>query len=206
MPLARSMLLAHEAAGRHLLEDPAFEAMARAYERARATVPPRGSIRDAKEGRWYVLALVPGSEREAIDRIADEVRVPLYLPMRREARIDYRGRWRHVRRALFTGYGFVQLADIDNLFGRIASTEGVRGFLCCRDGEPAIVRAGYDACRKGQSGFLWFDWELIDFIRQVEAGASDWLSDLPAAPAPGRQRNCGKSRKRKRARARKLTA
>jgi len=184
------MLLAHEASGRSLLEDPAFIALARAYHE-RVEAPPRGSVRDVTEGHWYALALVPGSERVAIDRIADEVRVPLYLPMRRDARISWRGKWHHYRRALFTGYGFVQLANLNDLLGQICGTEGVRGIMCEGSAEsgrkPAIIRAGFDDCRKGKFlSPLRFDGELVDFIRRVEAGASDWLLDLTGVPAAAR--------------------
>jgi hypothetical protein len=186
--------------GRSLLNDPMFRALARMYEE-RITPPARATVRDVTEGQWYALMLVPGAERIAIDRVADEVRVPLYLPMRRDIRADWRGRRFVVRRALFTGYGFVQLADVNKLFGRIIACDGVRGIMC-ESGEPAVIRAGFDDCRKGQYlSPLRFDHELIDFIRVVENGASDWLTDPAttwAAPSPRRR----KRRRRKSRRAR----
>lgn len=168
------MLYAHEAGGRGLLGDPAFLALARAYE-STVTAPRRATTRDVTEGHWYALALVPGAERKVIDRVADDVRVPLYLPMRREIRANWRGKRVRRRRALFTGYGFALLADVDELFGRITSVEGVRGIMC-ESGEPAIVRAGADACSKGRGALQRFDRELINFIQAVENGANEWLT------------------------------
>jgi Transcription termination factor nusG len=168
------MLYAHEAGGRGLLADPAFLALARAYE-STVTAPRRATTRDVTEGHWYALALVPGAERKAIDRLADDVRVPLYLPMRREIRANWRGKRVKRWRALFTGYAFALLADVDELFGRVTSVEGVRGIMC-ESGEPAIVRVGADACSKGRGAFQRFDRDLIDFIQAVENGANEWLT------------------------------
>jgi hypothetical protein len=168
------MLLAHEAGGRSLLADPAFLALARAYESV-APAPRRATIRDATEGHWYALALVPGAERKAIDRVADDVRVATYLPMRRELRFSRRGRPFNLHRALFTGYGFVLAADIEALFGRITACEGVRGIMC-EDGEPAIVRSGADNCRKGQLAPQRYDHGLIEFIRAIENGEDGGLA------------------------------
>jgi Transcription termination factor nusG len=168
------MRLADEASGRSLLADPAFLALARAYESA-APAPRRATPRDAIEGHWYALALVPGAERKAIDRVADDVRVPLYLPMRREIRANWRGKRVKRRRALFTGYGFALIADVDELFGRITSCEGVRGIMC-ENGEPVIVRSGADDCAKDRSVLQRFDRDLIVFIQAIENGANEWLT------------------------------
>jgi len=171
------------AAGRSLLNDPAFMALARAYQ-SRVEQPARARLADVIEGHWYALILLPGSERKAIDRVANDVRLPTYLPMVSEVRANWRGRRRHVRRALFVGYGFVCTADIDALFGRIVACEGVLGVVCEDGGQPAIVHQSDQDLSPDQRGTMGrgryivrFDDELIDFIRAIENGEDGILAD-----------------------------
>jgi len=179
--------------GHSLLTDPAFLALARAYEET-VVLPRRATIRDVTEGHWYALVLAPGREGVAIRRIADETWLPTYVPTLHELRCDWRGRHRHIRRALFTGYGFVLAADIDALFARITSCDGVLGIMC-EDGEPAIIRS---------SAVMRFDHELIDFIRMVENGENNFLAVEAQRKASASSQKQRKRRRRrsKRARAR----
>ena len=140
--------------GRSLLNDPIFLALAREYE-ARFDPPRRATVRDVTQGHWYALVLVPGAELPAIHRVANATWLPTYVPRVRELRWTRRGAVAF-RRALFTGYGFVLAADIDELFGSITACDGVLGVMC-ESGEPAIIRSGSDACRKGAATPLRFD-------------------------------------------------
>ena len=189
------MLLAHEAAGRSLLADPEWLALMRSYD-CTVPVPARGSIQDAIAGHWYALALVPGAERKAMDRVADKVRLPTYLPLRRELRFTWRGVPFNTCRALFTGYGFVQLADIDRLLGRILACEGVRGIMC-ESGKPAIVHGGVDGCSNGHIAPQRYDHELIEFIRMVEKGAEQTFADRVAAMENSRRGSPQRKRRRR---------
>jgi hypothetical protein len=128
----------------------------------------------------------------------------------------------NVRRALFTGYGFVRVLDIDAFFHRIKCCEGVLGILC-ESGEAAVVRAGFDgrrklsdAARRGcqcsacvrerAQGFMLFDNELIEYIRSVERGENFSAGEItqksvaavtPKPPRPNKPRNWGAKRERK---------
>ena len=178
--------------GRSLLNDPAFLALARAYEET-VVLPRRATVRDVTEGHWYALVLAPGREGIAIRRIADETWLPTYVPMLCQVRCDWRGRHRHMSRALFTGYGFVLAADIDALFARITSCDGVLGIMC-DDGEPAIIRS---------SAVMRFDHDLIEFIRMVENGENNFL----AAEAERKASACSpRQRKRRRRRSKRAHA
>jgi Transcription termination factor nusG len=197
------MLLAHEASGRSLLADPEFLKLMRAYEcEGGGEAPLRASTRDVTEGHWYALLLVPGSERKVLNRLVDEVWLPAYLPMRRELRFTWRGVPFNTCRALFTGYGFVLVADIDALFGRIIATEGVRGIMC-ESGEPAIVRQGADGASKGKLSPQRYDHDLIDFIRRVENGEN---ADFTAAVNVMESRRARGQRKRPRSHSKRKRA
>jgi hypothetical protein len=177
--------------GRSLLNDPAFLALARAYEET-VVLPRRATVRDVTEGHWYALVLAPGRERDAIDRVADETWLPAYVPIVRELRLGSRGHPFAIRRALFTGYGFVLVADIDAFFSRIKSCDGVLGIMC-DDGQPAIIRS---------SALMRFDHGLIEYIRALEHGENSWLLEQfnrkVVQISPGRRR---KRRRRKSKRA-----
>ncbi len=191
--------------GRSLLNDPDFLALARAYEE-RIVPTRRATVRDVTEGHWYALVLEAGNELAAIHRVANATWLPTYVPQIRELRRTRRGAVA-VRRALFTGYGFVQTADIEAFYDRIKSCDGVLGVMC-ENGKPAIVRAGYDGPRKGQRGSLMLlDHGLIEFIRKVENGENSWLlkqfDRRVVNVSSGRQRKRNR-RRSKRARARAL--
>jgi Transcription termination factor nusG len=185
--------------GRSLLNDPLFLALAREYE-ARFDPPRRASVRDVTEGHWYALALVPGRERKAIGRVADETWLPTYVPT-----VQYigvcRGRLVNIRRALFTGYGFACVKDMDEFFGRIKACDGVLGILC--EGGEAVpiyqlapARFVEDAPRRPP--VVKFDRDLIEHIRAIERGENWSLayeSEKRIAAATPRQPH--KSRKSK---------
>jgi hypothetical protein len=164
-------IVAPTTGGRSLLNDPLFLALAREYEEV-VQLPRRASVRDVTEGHWYALALVPGRERKAIGRVADETWLPTYVPT-----VQYigvcRGRLVNIRRALFTGYGFACVKDMDEFFGRIKACDGVLGILC--EGGEAVpiyqlapARFVEDAPRRPP--VVKFDRDLIEHIRAIERG------------------------------------
>lgn len=183
--------------GRSLLNDPIFLALAREYE-ARFDPPRRATVRDVTQGHWYALKLAPGAELPAIHRVANATWLPTYVPRVRELRWTRRGAVAF-RRALFTGYGFVLAADIDDMFANIRSCDGVIGIMC-ENGEPAIIRIGSDGCRKGCTPPpMRFDHDLIEFIRMVENGENSWLLEQfdrqVVNIAPGRKRRRRRSKR-----------
>lgn len=62
----------------------------------------------------------------AIAKVADRVKLPTYLPMRRDL-INGRRGYRKMTRALFGGYGFILAADIAEHWDRIKQCPGVAG-------------------------------------------------------------------------------
>jgi transcription antitermination factor NusG len=199
--------------GRSLLRDPNFLALARAYEET-VKLPPRATLRDVFKGHWYAIAVVPGRERTAMARVADETWLPTYVPGVQYIGVA-RGRLINVRRALFTGYGFVCVADIDKFFSQIRWCDGVLGILC-ENGEPVPI---YRCERPAQfvknapkrPTAIRFDHELIEYIRAVERDENWSLATVteksiasvtPPAPRPNRRRT-SKQLKKAKAKARK---
>ena len=141
--------------GRSLLDNPLFLALARQYE-SRIAPARRATIDDVTSGTWHVLVLAPGREPAAINRVADDLHLPCYLPMR-EYVVQGRRGYRRMRAALFVGYGFVRALNIKEWWGRLRACSGVRSIMveAGTNGIPAVIAPG-----------------LIDLIMLVEGRAA----------------------------------
>jgi transcription antitermination factor NusG len=131
-------LLVDPTKGRSLLNDPIYMALVRQY--AQSYEPPmRAELADVLYGHWCALLVVPGRERKIVDRIADDVWLPLFVPMVHEV-LNVHGRLRRVQRALFVGYAFALAAPIDRYWGRVRAREGVLGLMTeAGTSRPAII-------------------------------------------------------------------
>jgi hypothetical protein len=101
--------------GRSLIGDPLlFQVLVEQFiEQHKDLVPPlRATCEDVTSGLWYVLCLIPGRERAVMERVANVLALPCYLPLRRHQYRGRRGIWHNEWRALFRGYAFAQARDI----------------------------------------------------------------------------------------------
>lgn len=123
----------------------------------------RAEVLPGAEAKWYVIETHPGEDRIAAAHLIAR-RFGVYMP-EREVTDVRRGRKVDVRRALFPGYLFVFVWDVEAHFSRIIACPGVRGMVMMN-----ATSADDDCSYRFRGGYhpVTVADEVIDRIRFVE--------------------------------------
>jgi transcription antitermination factor NusG len=180
------VLLVDPTKERSLFNDPVYMTLVRQY--AQSYEPPlRAELADVLRGHWCALLVVPGRERKTVDRIANELWLPLYVPIVHEI-LNVKGRLRRVPRALFVGYAFALAAPIDRYWGLVRACEGVLGLLTeAGTSRPAVI-GEREIERMRMLENYEYSWLLRQLQRQQDPMTAGWCENVAKLPKRARSR------------------
>lgn len=132
--------------------------------------------------RWHIVTTMPNSERSTVDRLAGELQVETYLPIKHDTVRAGRGRVRPVERAMFTSYLFVRLPYDREAWRRVLGVRGVEDFLSFPGGHPkCLTDAAVLAVRwhEGVENGRWLQRQVQKQESPFELGQQVWADVLP---------------------------